>query len=66
MKTPQIAPLAGCTPLGLRPIAQDQAELAKRKAAAPLKPAKPQAACDVGLFSDDAAQSDLVDMARKR
>lgn len=38
--------------------------LAKRKAAAPLTPKQAQAACDIGLFSDDAAQSDLVDMAR--
>lgn len=44
----------------------DQAEIARRKAAMPLKPTKPQAACDHGLFSDEAAQSDLVDMARKR
>lgn len=60
MRAPQIAPLAGCTPLGFR---DDQAGLARRKAAAPLKPVKPQQACDVGLFSDDAMQSDLVDMA---
>lgn len=39
--------------------------LLNRKAAAPLKPAKPQEPCDVGLFSDDAAQLDLVDMARR-
>jgi len=38
------------------------ADLAKLKAAAPLRPAKPQAPCDVGLFSDDAAQMDLIEM----
>lgn len=43
----------------------DLAELARRRASAPLKPSKPQAACDVGLFSDDSAQLDLVDLARR-
>lgn len=42
-----------------------QRELAERRARAPLKPAKPQKACDVGLFSDESAQVDLVDVARK-
>jgi hypothetical protein len=28
--------------------------------------ASPQKPMDIGLFSDDSAQSDLVDMARKR
>lgn len=36
-----------------------------RLASAPLKPAKPQQPCDLGLFSDQAGQSDLVDFARK-
>jgi RNA polymerase subunit RPABC4/transcription elongation factor Spt4 len=45
--------------------APDPAGMAKRKAAAPLKPARPQDACDIGLFSDDAAQLDLVHMLRK-
>jgi len=44
------------------PLAQDQAEIARRKAAAPLRPTKPQAAPDCGLFSDDAAQVDLCDL----
>lgn len=39
--------------------------LAKRKAAEPLKPKRPQEPCDLGLFGDAAAQLDLVDMARK-
>lgn len=43
----------------------DAVSFAKRKAAAPLKPAKPQEPCDIGLFSDDSLQTDLVDMARR-
>jgi hypothetical protein len=39
-------------------------ELAKRRAAQPLRPSAPQAPCDVGLFGDAAAQADLVDRAR--
>lgn len=38
---------------------------AKRLAAAPMRPDKPQKACDVGLFGDGGAQLDLVEMARK-
>ena len=34
--------------------------LLRQKAAAPIKPRKPQQPCDVGLFSDDADQLDLV------
>lgn len=37
----------------------------RARAAAPLKPAAAQAACDVGLFSDDRQQLDLVDMTRR-
>jgi hypothetical protein len=36
--------------------------LAKVKARAPLRPKKPQEPCDVGLFSDDHLQLDLVEM----
>jgi len=36
-----------------------------RLAMAPMKPAKPQLPCDVGLFSDNANQLDLVELARK-
>ena len=36
--------------------------LLQQRAAAPLKPAKAQAPCDHGLFSDTAAQLDLVEM----
>jgi hypothetical protein len=42
------------------------AALAQRRADAPLRPAKPQARCDHGLFSEDARQGDLVDLARGR
>lgn len=40
----------------------DLAGLARLKAKAPLRAAKPQSACDIGLFSDDALQADLLDM----
>ena len=43
-----------------------QGALAKRKAAEPLRATSPQKPCDVGLFSDDAAQSDLIDLLRHR
>lgn len=43
----------------------DLAGLARRLADAPLRPAAPQVPCDVGLFGDDAAQADLVDMSRR-
>lgn len=38
------------------------AHIARNHAAAPLRPRKPQKPCDVGLFSDDANQLDLVEM----
>jgi len=46
----------------LNSLAADQKTVAERKWRAGLKPAKPQRACDIGLFSDDAAQLDLVEM----
>lgn len=49
--------------LGFSPITNR--ELAERRAGNPLRPDAPQKPCDVGLFSDDAAQLDLVDQARK-
>jgi hypothetical protein len=78
-KTPQIPAMPGMTPLGFAPartgdhsiglgvanrLSDDQAELARRKAAAPLRPRKEQIACDHGLFGDDARQIDLVDLTR--
>src|SRR5690242_18274331 len=38
------------------------ADLARLKAAAPMRPTKPQMPCDVGLFSDEADQIDLIEM----
>jgi hypothetical protein len=49
--------LFGCEP--------DLAGTLQRKADASLKPAVPQEPCDVGLFSDESKQVDLVDMLRK-
>ncbi len=66
-RTPQIPPLSAMTPLGItRPLAVDEAEIARRLAAAPLKAKIWQQPCDVGLFSDTAKQTDLVDLARRR
>jgi hypothetical protein len=36
------------------------AAMARRAADAPLRPRVPQQPCDLGLFSDDAAQVDLL------
>jgi hypothetical protein len=41
-----------------------QRELAARRAAFPIKPKADQRPCDVGLFSDEATQLDLVDLSR--
>jgi hypothetical protein len=43
----------------------DQRNSLQRKADARLQPSKPQQACDIGLFSDDAAQLDLVEMSQQ-
>jgi len=42
--------------------AADVRGLLRLKAAAPIKPRKPQARCDIGLFSDEADQLDLCEM----
>jgi hypothetical protein len=68
MKTPQVPAMAGFAPLGFRDprkLQEDQAEVARRRAAAPLKPTAPQAACDLGLFGDEPAQIDLIDQVRR-
>jgi len=76
MKTPQIPAMPGMTPLGilpsdkprgpdfrlLNPLHVDQATLAQRKANAPLLAPKPQKPLDIGLFSDEANQLDLIEM----
>lgn len=49
-------------PIDLPALAADQKTLAERRWRAPTKPRKPQAPCDVGLFSDDRDQLDLVEM----
>jgi hypothetical protein len=46
----------------LNPRAADEKTVAERKWRTGLKPRKPQEPCDVGLFSDEAAQLDLVEM----
>jgi hypothetical protein len=38
------------------------ATMARRAATEPLRPRLPQQPCDIGLFSDDAAQADLLDL----
>lgn len=48
--------------LDMPDTAERMGELAKLKAQAPMRPAKPQKPCDVGLFSDDADQIDLIEM----
>jgi hypothetical protein len=40
----------------------DVGGMLQRKADARLQPRKPQVGCDIGLFSDDAAQLDLIEM----
>lgn len=41
---------------------ENLARLAMRQAAAPLKPKEPQKPMDIGLFSDEANQIDLIEM----
>ena len=41
-----------------------ESAIAQRRAAMPLKASKPQKALDFGLFGDESAQLDLVDLAR--
>ena len=51
--------------LAMNRLAVDQRTVAERKWLAGLKPAKPQLPADVGLFSDDADQLDLVEMLQE-
>lgn len=64
MRTPQIPPLAGMTPLGFKEPtrAVNEKTLAERKWQSPKLAAKPQKPCDVGLFSDELNQLDMVEM----
>jgi hypothetical protein len=41
---------------------RDEAEYVQRLANAPMRPKKPQAQIDIGLFSDEANQLDLIEM----
>ena len=45
----------------MRVCGPDLAGLARKRASEPLMARKPQLHCDIGLFSDDADQLDLVD-----
>ncbi len=49
-------------PFGLPPLASDQKTVAERKWRAGMKPRKEQKPMDIGLFSQDADQLDLVEM----
>jgi hypothetical protein len=42
--------------------APDLAGALQRAADAPIRPSVAQVACDIGLFSDDASQLDLLEM----
>ncbi|CAN7378598.1 N-6 DNA methylase [Bradyrhizobium sp. LjRoot220] len=61
---PPAAQKAGPLPVLLPP--DPVASVAQRKADTPLKPKKPQAALDFGLFGDGHLQTDLVDIARRK
>jgi hypothetical protein len=39
-------------------------DIAQRRADKRLRPKVPQSPCDIGLFSDEAAQVDLLDLIR--
>lgn len=57
----------GCTrQTDLAGTAPDVTGMLNRRAAAPLKPGKPQEKCEHGLFGDSHLQTDLVDMAKAR
>ena len=48
----------------LKPLAEDQKTLAERRWRAASKPRVEQRPCDVGLFGDDAKQTDLIDLLK--
>lgn len=49
-------------PRMLRPLTEDQRVTMERKWRAGIMPKRPQKTCDIGLFSDDANQLDLIEM----
>ena len=51
--------------LPLNRLATDQRTVAERQWRKPKLAPKPQQPCDVGLFSDDANQLDLVEMLQE-
>ena len=61
MRTPQVPAMAGMSVLGFRepPKAANEKTVAERKWQVGLKPAKPQAPCDHGLFSDEMDQVEM-------
>lgn len=61
MATFHFEPGADGKPQAVLPGAERES-LAKVRASAPMRPRKPQKACDHGLFSDDADQLDLCEM----
>jgi hypothetical protein len=52
--------------LDLPDTAPDIGGTLQRKADAPLKPKLDQKPCDIGLFGDESAQLDIVDLTHKR
>lgn len=64
MATFHFEPGADGKPQAVLPGAErtTSAHIARIRALGPLRPKKPQKPCDVGLFSDDADQLDLVEM----
>jgi hypothetical protein len=63
MKTPQVPPMPGMSPLGLRinPKNVDEKTVAERQWRKPLLPGAAQQSCDFGLFGDGHKQTDLID-----
>ena len=59
MKTPHIPGARVDLPGQLELPDTPRASNAKHLAAAPMRPDKPQQPCDVGLFGDDASQTEL-------
>jgi hypothetical protein len=52
-------PISRSSQIELADTAPNIGGLLKIKVAAPLKPSKPQAPCDAGLFSDQSKQGEL-------
>jgi hypothetical protein len=63
MKTPQVPPMPGMSPLGFKlpKRSHDEKTVAERQWRKPLQPAAVQQSCDFGLFGDGHKQTDLID-----